>query len=92
VTISLEEPKALSVPVLGEVTKPGTYPLDADCTVLHALAAAGGLTEFAAKDRIFVVRTGPKPLRIRFTYGLLTQAQGHAASFRLRTGDVVVAE
>jgi polysaccharide export outer membrane protein len=92
VTVAVEEskPPTLSISVLGEVAKPGLETLDPGAGVAQALAAAGGLTVFAHKDRIFVVRGGAQ--RIHFTYDALTRTAGRATSFRLRTGDVVVVE
>jgi polysaccharide export outer membrane protein len=95
VTVSLEEPRALLVAVLGEVVKPGNYPLEASTGVLQALANAGGMTPYANKDGIVVIRRkadGNGVQRIGFTYSGLTQVQGRAASFRLQPGDVVVVE
>lgn len=92
VTVVVEESKPLSISMLGEVAKPGLQTLDVGAGVAQALAAAGGLTQFAHKDRIFVIRSGPKPTRIRFTYEALTRAVGKAPLFRLRSGDVVVVE
>jgi polysaccharide biosynthesis/export protein len=89
VTVSLEEQAPCSVSVVGEVTKPGLYRLDPRSGILQALAAAGGLTEFAARDRIFVLRDRA---RIRFTFEALTQGQSGAVDFRLRSGDVVVVD
>ena len=92
VTISLEEARPFSVPVIGEVTKAGVYALPPGAGVLQALAAAGGLTQYASKDKIFVVRDTPTRARIRFEFDQLTQAEGKAATFRLRLGDTVVVE
>lgn len=92
VTVSLEEPGAYSISVVGEVVRPGVYPLDPGSSVLHALASAGGLNEYANRAGIYVVRQGPKPQRIRFTYEVLSQAKGRAGGFRLKPGDVVVVE
>ena len=95
VTVSLEELRPVSVSVLGEVAKPGQYQLDQGAGILPALASAGGMTPFADKSSIFVIRRrgeGGDPLRIRFTYEALTGAQGRAAAFRLQGGDVVVVE
>jgi polysaccharide export outer membrane protein len=92
VTVSVEESSPLSISVLGEVSKPGLQSLQYDAGVADALAAAGGLTPFADKDRIFVVRTRPEPVRIHFTYDALTRSVGRAALFRLRAGDVVIVE
>lgn len=91
VTVTVDEMQPTSISVLGEVAHPGVYTMDASAGVLQALAAAGGLTEYAGRDSIFVVRRDP-PEHIRFTFGGLNTADSHAARFRLRTGDVVVVE
>ncbi len=92
VTVVVEEAKPLSVSVLGQVGQPGLYNLDAGARVAQALAAAGGLKDFAHKDRIFLLRGGDKPARIRMTYEAVTEGDGPAATLRLRSGDVVVVE
>jgi polysaccharide export outer membrane protein len=92
VTVAVEETRPLTVPVLGEVAHPGQYPLERGAGVLEALAAGGGLTEFAHRDRIFVLRRNPTPVRIRSTFEALSRGQGRAAAFRLQAGDVVVVE
>jgi polysaccharide export outer membrane protein len=92
VTISLEEARPFAVSVLGEVNKPGVYAVPVGAGVLQALAAAGGFTQYASRDRIFVVREQPDRARIRFQFDELTQAEGKAATFRLRSGDTVVVE
>jgi polysaccharide biosynthesis/export protein len=91
VTTTVEETQPTSVSVLGEVAHPGIYTLDPSAGVLQALAAAGGLTEYASRDGIYVVRHAPPP-RIRFTFSSLVQGEGRPAAFRLRGGDVVVVE
>ena len=93
VTVAVEEPMPLRISVLGEVLEPGLHNIDPGAGVAQALAAAGGLKEFAHKDRIFVLRVGSTPpQRIRMTYQALTGVQGRAASLHLRAGDVVVVE
>jgi len=89
VIVSLEESRPFEASVVGNVKKAGAFPLDPSSGVLQALAAAGGLGEFADPDRIFVLRQGA---RIRFTYQALTRAERRAVVFRLRAGDVVVVE
>ncbi len=91
VTVSLEERQAANIPVLGEVAHPGIYPL-ADAGLVQALAAAGGLTQFASKDRIFVLRPNPTAARVRFRFEDIARGKGAAAMFRLRAGDSVVVE
>jgi polysaccharide export outer membrane protein len=92
VTVVVEEERPLTVSVLGEVAKPGSQPFTRDTGVAQALAAAGGLNNFAHKDRIYVVRSAPTPVRIHFTYDQLTRGVGAASQFKLRPGDVIVVE
>ncbi len=94
VSVALEEPRSLMVSVLGEVAKVGSYPLEQGSGLLEALAAAGGPTQYAALDRMIVIRREPSGnrVRIRFDYDALTQLQGAAATFRLQNGDVIVVE
>ncbi len=97
VTVTVEELRPFRVSVTGEVARPGVYELERGAGVLSALAAAGSFTEFAHRDRIFVLRRGlkpgdPTPTRIRFRYDALTQGERAAAGFQLQSGDVVVVE
>ncbi len=89
VTVSVEVARPTEVSVVGEVKNPGSYQVEPRGGVLQALARAGGLTDFADRDKVFVIR---QQTRIRFTYRALTQADPSAVSFRLRAGDVVVVE
>jgi polysaccharide export outer membrane protein len=90
VTVAIVKVAAIRVDVVGEVKTPGAYELTRDRGVIAALAAAGWLTDFAHRDRIFVVRGGDQ--RIRFQAAALTGAEAHAARFKLHDGDVVVVE
>jgi polysaccharide biosynthesis/export protein len=96
VTVTLEETRPMRVPIVGEVAKPGVYDLEAGAGVLAALAAAGGMTEYAGRDSIFVLRRAQtaqdRQLRIRFTYEALIHGRGRAAAFQLQSGDLVVVE
>jgi polysaccharide export outer membrane protein len=97
VTVTVHERRPLRVSVLGRVTRPGVYDLDAGAGVLQAVAASGGLTPFADEDSIFVIRNGywadlQAPARIRFRYLDLRGGRMPASIFALRYGDVVVVE
>jgi|SRR4051794_38630027 polysaccharide export outer membrane protein len=91
VTVSLEEVAQTHFSVLGEVARPGVYQVDHGQGVLRALAAAGGFTEFAHKDRIFVVRSN-QGQRIRFSFDALATPGTSAARFQLQDQDVVVVQ
>ena len=89
VNVVVEESRPIVIPVLGGVARPGNYPLDPGAGIAVALASAGGLTDFAHQDRIFVVRKTPTPVRIRFSMSGITSAVGRAPTFRLQSGDVI---
>jgi polysaccharide biosynthesis/export protein len=91
VTITVEETQPTSVTVIGQVVHPGIYTVDATSGVLQALAVAGGFNDYASRDSIYVVRRSSAQ-RVRFTFADLTQLEGQAAMFRIRSGDVVVVE
>jgi polysaccharide biosynthesis/export protein len=95
VTVMVDEAQPIKVSMLGEVRGPGLELLEAGSGLLQALSAAGGFTDYAREDAIYVLRKQPgydAPVRIRFTYEALTRSEGSASSFRLKTGDVVVVE
>lgn len=92
VTVTIQE-SSVSVAVVGEIKAAGVVQLDPPATVLHALAKAGGMTDFADSDGIFVLRKfGGAVRRIRFNYNALVAADPASINFLLRTGDVVVVE
>jgi polysaccharide export outer membrane protein len=92
ITVVVEESQPVTVAVVGEVVRAGTVTIETNGGVLQALANAGGLTDFADRDRIFVLRKYPAPQRIRFTYDALSRYDLKAAAFTLQGGDVVVVE
>lgn len=91
VSVSVLDVPKLRVTVLGAVARAGNLELEPGSGLAVALAGAGGLTDYAHKDRIFVVRKLPAPVRIRFTFSSLTDT-GTAGAFKLQSGDILVVE
>lgn len=89
VAVSLASNREATVSVVGEVQSPGSYNLRPGEGVLEMLARAGGLSEFADKSRVFIVRRSESS-RIRIDYDKLTHAEGAAVKFMLQDGDIVV--
>jgi len=89
VTVMVREINSARVFVTGEVQKPGAYPLRGNVTVLQALAMAGGLTEFADRNGMMVIRGSNGP-RIPVRYSDLIDQRAHGADFPLQPGDTVV--
>jgi polysaccharide export outer membrane protein len=94
VSVIVKEVNSLRVAVVGEVKTPGRYELKSRATVLELLAMAGGLTEYADRGRIVVIRqTGGTTRQIAFDYGKLTSrnggANGHDNPF-VQPGDIIL--
>jgi polysaccharide export outer membrane protein len=92
VVVNIDESQPPTVLLLGEVARPGGYPLENDLRLAHALALGGGLTEYASRTSIYVVRDRPAPIRIRFTFDAVSRNVGRAGEFQLHAGDVVEVE
>jgi polysaccharide biosynthesis/export protein len=91
-TVNIETSQPVTVTAVGEIAHIGALTLEPPARLIEALAQAGGPTEFADRSRIFVLRRFPKFQRIRFSYDSILHNEGGAASFPLRTGDVLVVE
>ena len=89
VSVIVAEMHSYAVSVLGEVKEAGRYELKSAATVLDVLAQAGGVTEFATRSRIFVLRkSGGGTKRIPFDYDrAATSGQGNLP---VLPGDIVV--
>jgi polysaccharide export outer membrane protein len=92
VTVNVEQSQPVTISTLGEVARVGSLTLEPPANMIQALAQAGGTTDYADKSRIFVLRQFPKFERIRFTYDAVLKNEDGAATFPLRTGDVIVIE
>jgi polysaccharide export outer membrane protein len=89
VTVMVREVNSARVYVTGEVQKPGAFPLRGQVTVLQALAMAGGLTEFADRNGMMVIRGNNGP-HISVRYSDLIDRRAQGADFPLQPGDTVV--
>jgi len=56
VTVIVQEPRSQYFTVVGEVIKPGSYPLGQRLSVLDGLALAGGFRDFAKIKKMYVLR------------------------------------
>src|SRR5580704_595686 len=92
VVLTVDEATPMTVVFLGEFTRPGVYTMQSNARLVQALGVAGGLTDFASRDNIFIIRRNPTALRIRFSYQWVVRNLGHTADFPLHPGDYLVAE
>ncbi len=92
VVVILTEMRSKRINVMGEVAKPGTFPLSQSMGVLDAIAVAGGLKEFAKKNKIYILRITPdgQRVRIRYNYSGVLKGKKNAQDITLQPRDTVV--
>ena len=90
VSVIVREVHSRKVAVVGAVKTAGRYELKSPMTVLEAIALAQGFTDFAARDRIVVLRqSGGTTTRIPFNYRKIADGM-EQENFFVRPGDIVV--
>lgn len=87
------EDELMDVYIIGEANQPGLREVETGTTLLQFLAAAGGLSRFAARERIQLRRVDPQSGQervYRFNYNDMGGANSIRAATVLAPGDVVV--
>jgi len=88
VSIFVKEYNSKKVSVLGQVTKPGTFPYIDSMTVIEAVTLAGGFTPIAAKNDTVVTRSeGTQKIRTQVRVEAISE--GTERNFCLHPGDIV---
>ena len=92
VTVIVTETTPQVIYVTGEVTKPGSYSIvNGQMSIIQAIAMAGGLTEFANKKDIRVLRkNGTGMETLRFNYKEVLNDETRREPLQLRAGDTVI--
>lgn len=90
VSVVVQEVQSLKVSVVGAVKTPGRFSLRSPATVLECLALAQGLTEFANREKIVVLRqNGSTTERIPFNYRKVAEGS-EQENFMVKAGDIIV--
>jgi polysaccharide export outer membrane protein len=90
VSVIVREVHSVKVAVLGAVRMPGHYEVNSTATVLELIARAQGLTEFADRGRIVVLRqNGKATKRIPFNYRKVAEG-AEQDNFVVQPGDIIV--
>ena len=88
--ISLSEIRDVNILVTGNAQNPGIYTLTGNSNILHAISAAGGISEFGSLREINLLRDNII-IESLDVYDLLIEGQYNLKK-RLRSGDVVFIE
>lgn len=99
VTVTLKESIALRFFVVGQVGRPGEFPLLGRTTVMQALAIAGGFQEYAKTDEVKILRqeltvaggrARIQEVAIPVNYKVLAEGRALQGDVVLKPGDVIV--
>jgi polysaccharide export outer membrane protein len=91
VAVIVKEVHSEKVYVIGGVKRPGSIDLGMQMSVLQVLAEVGGLSEYAKKSKIYVLRTrDSKPTRLPFNYNAQLKGDTKAPEIVLQPGDTIV--
>ena len=90
VSVVIEEYSTISV--IGQVTKPGSYPVKGRLTVIEAISLAEGFTKIASPNAVKVVRVNPDGSRTEIPVRINDIMKGNKQkdNIYLEGGDVVV--
>lgn len=91
VSVNLLEIHSKTAYITGEVGKPGAYPLTGPIDVLQLIAKAGGLTQYAKRKSILLIRSDEKgEHRYKLDYRDFVSGKTNPKSQLLQAGDTVV--
>jgi len=92
VSVTVQEFRSQKFNIMGQVNKPGAYPLTGPTTILDALAQAGGFKDFAKTKKIYVLRTDAsgKQVKLPFNYNEVIKGNQMDTNVTLEPRDTVV--
>lgn len=77
--------------MLGEVPRPGVFPLLPGMTALQAISAAGGFTQFANTKKIYILRqVNGKQIKLPFNYKDVLNGTALQENVKLKPNDTIV--
>jgi len=91
VTVVVKEIHSKVVYLVGAVKKEGSIQLRYPMTVLQVLAEAGGITEYAKRKKMYVLRPeGGKQVRLPFNYSAVVKGEHMEQNLLVQPGDTIV--
>jgi polysaccharide export outer membrane protein len=91
VTVSTQQLSGNKVYVVGKVIRPGEFVANRYMDVVQALSVAGGMTPYAAVNKIKILRReNGKLIAIPFRYGDIEKGENLEQNIILKSGDVVL--
>jgi polysaccharide biosynthesis/export protein len=90
-TVIVKEINSRKVFIVGQVARPGGFPLTGDMTVLQLIALAGDVLEYAkSKDVVIVRKENHGERRFNFNYKDVIKGKHVEQNILLSSGDTVI--
>lgn len=91
VSVAILKAEGSKVYVVGQVNRPGEFPINRFVDIVQAISMAGGTTPFAQLDNIKVLRReGATQIAIPFAYGDIAAGKRLQQNIVLKPGDTVL--
>lgn len=91
VTVIVTQVNSRKVYLVGAVRTVGTLDLKSDMTVLQAITQAGGLTEYAKRKQIYILRTeNGKQMKLPFNYEAVIKGESTEENVLVLPNDTIV--
>jgi polysaccharide export outer membrane protein len=91
VTVIVTTINSQRVYLLGEVSRPGAFPMIPGMTVLQAISSGGGFTQYARTKGIYVLRNeNGKQVKYPFNYKEVINGKRPEQDIPLKAGDTIV--
>ncbi|MGA2372201.1 MAG: polysaccharide biosynthesis/export family protein [Candidatus Korobacteraceae bacterium] len=83
---------SMSFNIMGQVYKPGFFPLSRPITILDAIALSGGFRDFAKQKKIYILRAAPDGTqqKIHFNYKQVIKGQNMSQNILVEPHDTIV--
>lgn len=92
VAVIVEKINSKKFNILGEVMKPGSYPISQASTVVDAIALAGGFRDFAKKTGVYVLRKSAdgRESKMSFNYKDFIKGKNPGQNIAIEPNDTII--
>jgi polysaccharide export outer membrane protein len=92
VNVIVQQVNSRKFNILGEVGRPGSYPLTTSSTIMDAIALAGGFKDFAKKSNVYVLRKGRdgSESHLKFNYKDFIKGKNPDQNVKLEPNDTII--
>lgn len=91
VTVIVQSARSRKATVMGEIARPGSYFINGPMTLVQLISLAGGFRDFAATDKITVVRQqNSRSIKLKFNYKDFVKGKHLEENIEIQPGDIIV--